>query len=56
MKRIYKLIAVAMLVTMAATYADILWHQRDGQYGGEVKHSLPTTRAIVRVIQEYDAK
>ena len=52
MKKIYKTLAIAVLITIVATYVDILWHQMDGMYGGEVKHTLPTTRAIVRMIED----
>ena len=51
MKRIDKIIIISMLLTMIATYADILWHQTDGMYGGEVKHTLPTTRLLVRALE-----
>jgi len=56
MSKVYKVFAIAAIVTIIATYIDILWHQNDGMYGGEVKHTLPTTRAVVRIIEEAATK
>ena len=54
MNRIQKAILIAILLAVAATYADILWHQNDRMYGKEQVHTLPTTRAIARMLKETD--